>query len=598
MPVRPRAVVVAVFVAAGALVLGAQQPLFRAAVEHVSLDVVVTDEHDRLITDLTKSDFTVVENGVRQEILEFDRVSPPPVDAGFTLKGAQPPPSDVSTNTFAPTSRAIMFLIDDLSIRLSDLSRVKDVMTEALKALSPDDVVAISYLRRSDLGQDFTSDMERLVKSVNNIKGAFGIGSRVRPFDNVQNAVQALAAASQRRKALVLVSAGMVGDPPPPEWIDLLDNARRHDLPIYVIDPHGLLDSGRMGARQFGSQDIAAMTGGLAFFNQQDVTAATRRLMSDTGTYYLLGYAPAPLVRDGKFHDVKVTVDRPGARVRARSGYTAPDEAPVALDPKTALNDAIGSGFDSTGLALRAFAAPLGAAPKGMRTVVTLDVTYPRLAAPNAAFSDSLDLSIVALDPDGKIKAELRRPIHIDASLSPENAPSFLINQVMDLPSKTFTLRVGATSETFARTGTTHLVVTVPDPSDDKLQLGGLVLGATTSRQGFAIRADPITALAPFQPTTLRTFAPTEILRVFARCFWGSKQPVPDVAISVKRDGALIVGKPPAMTAAGNALGKFEATATASLPLKGLAPGGYTVDVVARLTNGQTAERVVPFTVK
>lgn len=67
---------------------------------------------------------------------------------------------------------------------------------------------------------------------------------------------------------------------------------------------------------------IADNTGGVAYFNTNDMADALERAMEDSRFTYLLGFAPH-IQWDGKFHKVQVRVDRRGASVRARKGYYA-----------------------------------------------------------------------------------------------------------------------------------------------------------------------------------------------------------------------------------------------------------------------------------
>ncbi len=53
-------------------------------------------------------------------------------------------------------------------------------------------------------------------------------------------------------------------------------------------------------------------------------------MVVDASAFYLLGYASTKNPADGKFHQIKVRVKRPGIDVRARKGYWAP--SPTDLD--------------------------------------------------------------------------------------------------------------------------------------------------------------------------------------------------------------------------------------------------------------------------
>ena len=87
------------------------QPIFRAGVDVVRLDVSVLDKNRRPIRGLTTADFTVLEDGKPQPIVAFSAVDIP---------GAVDPPalwmrdvgSDVATNEL-DTRRVVVIVMDD-----------------------------------------------------------------------------------------------------------------------------------------------------------------------------------------------------------------------------------------------------------------------------------------------------------------------------------------------------------------------------------------------------------------------------------------------------------------------------------------------------
>jgi VWFA-related protein len=68
-------------------------------------------------------------------------------------------------------------------------------------------------------------------------------------------------------------------------------------------------------------RSLAENTDGLAEVKTTDLTAITDRIISDTSTYYLIGYESSNTRTDGRFRTISVKVNRPGVRVRARRGY-------------------------------------------------------------------------------------------------------------------------------------------------------------------------------------------------------------------------------------------------------------------------------------
>ena len=94
---------------------------------------------------------------------------------------------------------------------------------------------------------------------------------------------------------------------------------------------------------------LAINTDGRAIVNRNDLTMGMKQIVRDSSAYYLLGYNSTLTATDGKFHEIKVRVKRPGVQVRARKGYWAftNEDAKRALGPPQA-GDAEG-GRDGAG---------------------------------------------------------------------------------------------------------------------------------------------------------------------------------------------------------------------------------------------------------
>ena len=118
---------------------------------------------------------------------------------------------------------------------------------------------------------------------------------------------------------------------------EVYDAANRNNVAIYAVDPRGLpgfefdineniglqtdhevpqLDDGH-------AADAGGETDGRAIVNRNDLAAGMKQIMRDSSAYYLLGYNSTQAPTDGKFHEIKVRVKRPGVQVRARKGYWA-----------------------------------------------------------------------------------------------------------------------------------------------------------------------------------------------------------------------------------------------------------------------------------
>ena len=59
-----------------------QQPTFRVQVDAIEIDASVTDARGNVVTDLTREDFEILENGKPQTITSFELVNIPALERG------------------------------------------------------------------------------------------------------------------------------------------------------------------------------------------------------------------------------------------------------------------------------------------------------------------------------------------------------------------------------------------------------------------------------------------------------------------------------------------------------------------------------------
>lgn len=611
-----------------------QQPIFRGGVDHVSVDVVVTDKHDKLVTDLTARDFEIREAGRSQPILDFARVLVPVTRRKVDLHAVPAPPQDVAANPRpTPESRGFVFVIDDGAIRTEDIIPLKRAMTDFLQTLGPDDRAAVVYIKRSELAQDFTTDIGSLVRAVNHIDAAIGWEPDARASRLVlDNVVASLAEGPETRRVVVYVSSGfpinmgclaldLVSCFAPsnnaftyPGLTDLFDRARRADVPIYALDPHGayapalgfgghledqtpehrmLLDRTSL-AKQGFMRTVAANTHALAFVNASDVGSAVKAIMADNSCYYVLGYSPAPYRADGRFHpiDVKV-VTRPGLQVRARRGYVA-SAAATTEDPHAQLLRALGDGQPHADLPLRAFAAPVVETATGATSVLTLDVSYPA-AGDQVRADDDLQVTYVAVDSDGDVLKSEPRAFHVALDRAPRDAFRLSLDDALELPKGRFTLRIGVSSRALDTVGTVHLPLEIRGPAGDRPEASPLVLGVAGRAANPVGHADSIAALVPFQPTTARTFSRDQQLRIFSRVFT-SKPAGLRPELRLERDGTAVRAIDVTVHPTPSVEDAVDCEAT--LPLANLPQGTYALRFAVGGKNDPGAVQSVGFVVR
>ena len=615
---------------------GQQSPVFRSAVDRVRVDVVVTDGNDRPVANLTQADFSIIENGKLQDITDFRFVSVPVAERTVNLSAPREPVEDVATNApISEASRIWAIIVDDLHLIESDIVSIKRVLTDFARALPPEDEVALVYTGRSDISMNFTTDQSRLLTAIDKVRDAVGFGLDADPpakdlkftkrraqqaAEAIGNVALSLAGSTHPRRAIVYVGTMPVFDPDLPDGLefrqihlrDAFERAKRSNVPVYTIDPRGLVqpaDAVRGGIGVLHSENrvrqnirhqqewlhvVAINTGGRAFVNQSNLAQAVQEIVRENGSFYELAYSPNPLVSDGKYHDIDVKVNRPGVRVRARSGYVAPGARPDAPSLTETMDAAMSSGVNVSGLMMRAVATPLGLGEKGMMTAVTVDLSYPLQVVGPHRIDDAVVLTLTALDPDGKVKATQSRQLKIAGGAPDVRSVSLLLDEVLELPAQRLTLRVGVASQQLGRAGTVQLPIDVPNPGDARLQLSGIAIGKAGSN-ALVLNADILKPVVPFQPTTTRTFAATDTLRVFGRAFWRDKADAA-VLISIKNvPGSLIE---PALIRSPGIKGGQQASFDAGVPLARLSPGSYLLVVTAQLKDGKVVTREVPFTVR
>lgn len=161
----------------------------------------------------------------------------------------------------------------------------------------------------------------------------------------------------------------------------------RPSVPAPVTDLEARLPD---AYQHVGMEELASRTGGRAYFNRNDLETGIRRALDDARFTYSLAYYPDHSQWKGKWRKIEATVDRPGVKVLARSGYFAlPDVRPLA--PKSRyefLSELAASPLDSPQLPMSVhLAAASGAKGWQLHALVRLN-----------------PVSMLALEDDGKWK--------------------------------------------------------------------------------------------------------------------------------------------------------------------------------------------------
>jgi VWFA-related protein len=342
----------------------AQPPVFRAGTNQVRVDVTVIDHKGAPVTDLTKNDFDVREDGIPQTVDTLKLIE----------ASGEAPADDTSLPIRSPQHAAVEAARDDIRVfvifwdeyhigQMAPAIRAREALTNFVQfAFGPTDLVALMDQLTPTDAIRFTRDRRALAEDVHKLKGRQGIYMPVRSAveeaqmyrsrdiemlrsqvtaSALESTIAFLGSIKEGRKAILFVSQtiGRVGLGPMDtfSWLDgAIRAANANNTSIYSFDPRGL----DMNIRPSEIlQSLAEQTGGKQISNNEPASSL-RAVVKQASAFYLLGYASAKNPSDGKFHKIAVKVKRPGVEVRSRTGYYAPSSTEMDNARKKAAADA------------------------------------------------------------------------------------------------------------------------------------------------------------------------------------------------------------------------------------------------------------------
>jgi VWFA-related protein len=122
------------------------------------------------------------------------------------------------------------------------------------------------------------------------------------------------------------------------EMARLADALMDAHISLYPIDAGGMGSANRIAA-QSNMRDMADHTGGVAFYNRNDIEIGVAKGISDGSTYYALSYYPDNRTWNGHFRRIEVKSARAGVNLHYRIGYYALDPAAAAKREAAELGD-------------------------------------------------------------------------------------------------------------------------------------------------------------------------------------------------------------------------------------------------------------------
>jgi VWFA-related protein len=281
--------------------------LIHANVDEVVLNATILDSNGHLVQDLTKDNFTVFEDAVKQNIISFQ-------------------------HTDLPVSMALV--VDNSGSMAKKRPAVNKSALDLVEASNPkDEAFVVNFSDEAFIDQEFTSDINKLRDGLSHIESRGGTAL----YDAVVASADKLAADSKRPKqVLVIITDGEDNA----STLNLEQTIHRvQELSGPVIYSIGLLFGDEMSHAEVrharrALEMLSTETGGMAFFPKslEQVDQIAAEVARDIRSQYTIGYHSTKPSSVPGFRRIQVVAEAPGhsrLSVRTRTGYF-----PVARLPK------------------------------------------------------------------------------------------------------------------------------------------------------------------------------------------------------------------------------------------------------------------------
>lgn len=310
-----------------------QQPGLVVRVNQVIVPVTVKDGSGRLVPDLRKDEFRILEDHVEQKIVYFSADAVPLsmvllIDNDLNRKNARQVGESLdsvvaglSTSDEALVCRFDQFFhqghgfLNDQDKLLTELKRTRlDEQPDAGPAGSVNDTPTIN-------GHSATGDAPKVPETTLNIQAQ----STKALDDAVYSAAQLLKDRDperKRRKIILLISDG-VNNPKvnTNKYDSIMKDLLRYDIAVYGVGVGTAFFNRRFERLAKYAHD----SGGDVYYGlkRQDMEELYSRVTEEARNQYTLAYNPTGTDRGAEYHSIEVRVKREGLTILTREGYYA-----------------------------------------------------------------------------------------------------------------------------------------------------------------------------------------------------------------------------------------------------------------------------------
>lgn len=301
--------------------------MLKTETDLTNLLFTATDKNNRYLTNLQQSDIRVLEDGVPQQILTFQRETDRPLAIAFVI--------DISISE---------------ERTLPDEKAAARTFIENVIRSEKDQAAIVPFEGYAHIEQPLTRDMISIYRALDSVEVAYpeytgaappigattsGPGTLAPPKEGTTAIWESIAVAcrnvlrrtlNQRRRAIILLTDGQ-DTSSRISRTTAIDQALDTETVIYAI---GIGDKKYDGINKKVLEDVAEKTGGRAFFpnKKSDLTSAFQEIEQELRSQYLIAYTSTNKQHDGKFRSMKIEVANPTLakdklNLRYRPGYFA-----------------------------------------------------------------------------------------------------------------------------------------------------------------------------------------------------------------------------------------------------------------------------------
>ncbi len=244
---------------------------------------------------------------------------------------------------------------------------------------------------------------------------------------------------------------------------------------------------------QEGLNYLAQQTGGFFIKNTNDLNGGIRRVLNDQESYYLIGFIPQESTfnpdKARGFHELKVKVNRPGVRVRTRSGFfgiTDEQDKSIQKTMFQSLLAALTSPFNSGAVGLQltsmlGFDAQKGAFVSSLLHIDANELTFAQ--EPNGQRKASFEIAAFTFGDNGRIVDQNVRAytVHMTEKEFEHTLKAgifYRVNLVIKKPGA-YQLRTAVRDTATLKVGSANQFIEVPDIKKSRLVLSSMIVRGT-----------------------------------------------------------------------------------------------------------------------